>query len=118
MGVNIRINGVPIKEPLDVGFENYNLTKSGRVAAGDMTMQLVAKKRKLNVAYEVLSAKEMENIFALIDTDEMFFTVTYIENGIEKTMTAYAGAIKRDKFRAEELGGWYWKNVNFALIEQ
>lgn len=117
----IYINGTKIKTPTALNIETYNLTKSGRTASGLMTMDLVAKKAKLNLTYEVLSGDDLKTILSLIDGTQMFFTVKYPdEDGVEKTITCYAGAIPRDRFRGSSRPGdsWYWKNVNFALIEQ
>lgn len=115
-GMDIRINGVRIKQPTECKVQRYNLTKSGRVASGKMTMELVAKKRKLDLIYDVLSGSDLELILSLIDTEQMFFQVQWLENGDEKSMTAYVGEIVADKFRTD--GMWYWKNVEFHLIEQ
>lgn len=112
----IKIDGVQIKTPSDTEIERYNLTKSGRVANGSMTMELVAKKRKLLLTYEVLSGAEMKQILDLIDTNKMFFTVEWEDYDGWKSMTAYVGAIPSKYFRRRM--GWYWKNVNFSLIER
>lgn len=117
-GVNIRVNGVRIKQPTNFSISHYNLTKSGRVASGKMTMDLVAKKRKLFLEYAVMSGAEMDQILSLIDGTDMFFTVEYVENGVEKSMVAYVGEISRKKHRAGGLGGWYWTDVSFNFIEQ
>lgn len=118
MGMNIRVNGVKIKQPNKPKLSSYNLTKSGRTSSGSMTMDLVAKKRKLFLAYEVLSGKELEFIMDLIDGDDMFFNVEYNENGREKSMTAYVGEVSRTVERHDRLGGYYWSGVSFNFIEQ
>jgi len=118
MGMNIKVNGVLIKQPKNPSLSHYNLTKSGRVASGKMTMDLVAKKKKLFFEYEVLSGAEIEQIMSLIDGDNMFFNVEYIENGVTKSFTGYVGEIQRKVHRAGGLGGWYWTDVGFNFIEQ
>ena len=114
--VIIKINGVRIKTPTSYKISRYNLTKSGRVASGDMTMELVAKKRKLFLTYEVLSGEELQHILDLIDGDALFFTVSYTENNQTKSMTAYVGEIPTDLYRPGSK--WYWNNVSFNLIER
>lgn len=116
----LKINGVSIKTPKDLTIQTHNITKSGRVASGLMGMTFIAKKVKLNVKYAVLSGAELQTIANLIDTEEMFFDVTYeTYTGVERTITCYSGALDFDKFRnALSGGGWYWKNVQFALIER
>lgn len=112
----IKLNGVEIKTPDQFSISRFNLTKSGRTANGMMTMDLVAKKRKFNIGYTVISGKELNKILDIIDTDEMFFTIEYQESGVTKTATVYVGEIPTELFRTD--GVWYWKNVTFSLIEQ
>jgi hypothetical protein len=116
----LRINGVDIKNPSDLSYSRYNITKAGRVASGDMKLDLVAKKRKLFFTYEVIKGKDMEHILSLIDTDELFFTVTYEENNVIKQAVMYVGEISQDRFRTRDstTKQWYWKNFTFNLIEQ
>lgn len=118
--VVIKINGTPIKQPSDFKIERYNLTKSGRVASGAMTMELVAKKRKFFFTYQVISGKDFQDILNLIDGEEMFFDFEYEENGVIKTAVCYVGAIPSTKFRVQKgtINDWYWKDVNFDIIEQ
>lgn len=118
MGMDIRINGVKIKQPKKPGLSHYNLTKSGRLASGKMTMDLVAKKKKLFLEYEVISGADVEQILGLIDTDQMFFTVSYIENGKQRSFTGYVGEINRTLHRGGGNNGWYWTDASFNIIEQ
>lgn len=112
----IKINGVQIKEPTKLKVSRYNLTKSGRVSSGRMTMELVDKKRKLFLEYEVISGADMKQILDLIDGTSMFFTVQWDEYDGTKTATMYVGEIPLEYFRKDK--GWYWKNANFDFIEQ
>jgi hypothetical protein len=113
----LTLGGVTIKKPNDFQIERYNLTKSGRVATGEMMMDLVAKKLKFLVKYEIISGANMNAILAIIDSTTMFFTLTYLENDVEKSATVYVGAIKSTQFRTDS-GAWYWKNFEFDLIQQ
>lgn len=112
----IKINDTQIKNPTEFTIERYNLTKAGRVASGLMVMDLIAKKRKFLLRYSVISGPELTSILNLIDGSSVFFTVEYQENGVTKTATCYAGHIPSDRFRTD--GVWYWRNVNFDLIER
>jgi hypothetical protein len=110
------LNGTRIKEPTDLDVEKYKLTKAGRVASGKMTMDVIAKKRKFNFKYDVLSGTDLQTITDILFSDDSFYTLTYVENGVEHSAVVYVGAIKCKKFRTD--GKWYWKDVEFALIEQ
>jgi len=120
MSEPLKINGVKIKTPHDMTIERYNLTKAGRTADGRMHMDLISKKRRLEITYEVLTESELNHILDLLDTNDMFFTVDYQEGNSIKTMTAYVGAIPSKLFRREKqhLGQWVWTDVSFNLIEQ
>ena len=117
VAIPLYIDNVRIKTPHEFRISRFNLTKAGRVASGQMVMDLIAKKRKFEFTYNILSGKEFEDILALIDANKMFFVLTYTENDIIKTATVYTGSITQDKFRSDT-GAWYWKNVSFDLIEQ
>jgi len=114
--VIIKLNGTAIKNPTSFEVEKYKLTKAGRVASGKMTMDVIAKKRKFSLSYEVLSGKHLKTITDILYSDDAFFTLEYEENGEMQSVTVYVGAIKAQRFRTD--GVWYWKNVEFALIEQ
>ena len=113
----MKLNDIEIKNPTRLSIERYNLTEAGRLANGLMVMDFIAKKRRFNLQYEVISAKDMNTILDILDTEEMFHTLEYVENDVTKTATVYVGAIPSDKFRSET-GSWYWRNMNFALIER
>jgi hypothetical protein len=120
-GINIKLNGVVIKQPKNEDFHmnTYNLTKSGRVASGKMKMDLIAKKRKFEFTYPVISAGDFQAIIAIIDSSEMFFSIEYTDtnDGVVKSATVYVGEINKVPFRTDQFG-WYWKDVKFNLIEQ
>lgn len=81
-----------------------------------MRMDLIAKKRKLMLEYEIISASDMNTILRLIDTNQMFFNVEYEVPEGKGSMICYVGEIPSDYFRRRS--GWYWRNVSFSLIEQ
>ena len=111
----LMLNGIQIKQPQSFGYEKYNLTESGRTADGTMQMDLIAKKRKFTLKYDVLDGISFNTILSVIDTDAMFFELSYVETDITKTATVYVGSIKFDQFRTD--GYWYYKNVTYDLIE-
>ena len=113
---HLKVNGVAIKNPSTMKVSSYNLTKSGRVASGKMTMEIVARKWKVENSYEVISGADMDKILSLIDNGKPFFTVEFLHNGAYRTAKCYVGDIIRERFRTSM--GWYWKNVQFNFIEQ
>jgi len=116
--VALIIGGTTVKTPQEMPIEKYNLTKSGRVTSGKMTMELVAQKRKLNCKYNAIREDDFQVILNKIYSTNMFFSVTYDDAGGSHTITCYAGAVKGEPFRKDTDEVWIWKDVEFALIEQ
>ena len=120
-GVNMqstyKINGTLIKRPSNFKIERYNVTNLQRLANADMSGDLIAKKRKFYFTYDAISAKDLNTILDTIwETESLFFTLSYIENNIEKTAIVYSGSIPSDLYRTGD--NWVWKNVTFNLIEK
>lgn len=118
----LKIGGVDIKQPKKENFKisKYNITKSGRVANGDMTMELIAKKRKFFFTYDVISGADLDVILSQIDSNQMFFDITYEENNMVKSANVYVGEIGQQYFRVADktTREWYWRDFTFNLIER
>ena len=112
----LKVNNTTLRNPQEFSIEKYDITKAGRVANGAMTLELVAKKRKFLLRWEVISGTDLAAILAQIDTSTMFFTFSYVENGSTKTAECYSGAKHQKQFRTD--GVWYWTDVSFDFIEQ
>jgi hypothetical protein len=120
---NFKINGVEIKNPTSFNIEYYTLTKSTRVASGDMVMDFVANKRKFNFGYAAIDAVELNKIIdllwaQLVVTRQCFCTLTYIDDGVVKNAIVYSGSISKKLHRAAPTTAWVWKDVTFSLIER
>lgn len=112
-----KINGVPFKRPTSFKIERYNVTNLARVATGEMVGDLVAKKRKFYFTYDAITSREIQHILDLIwETEDIFYTLSYVENNVVKTATVYVGSIPSELARTG--GEWVWKNFTFNLIEQ
>jgi len=112
----LTVDGITIKQPTNFRIERYNITKAGRVANGDMTLELIAKKLKFIFEYDSIDGDELDVILGVIDTTTMFFTLTYKENDVAKSATVYAGHLPTDQFRTD--GKWTWKGFAFSLIQK
>ena len=118
MSSNFKIDGVPIKNPSQFKIERYNVTNLQRLANAEMVGDLIAKKRKFYFTYEAIKASELDTILQTIwEVNSLFYTLTYIENGITKTATVYSGSIPTELHSAKS-ADWVWKNVSFNLIEK
>lgn len=110
------INGIKIKTPHTFQIERFKLSKSGRLASGLMVMDIISKKKKFMLHYDVISGPDLTVILNLLDSDVAFYNFQFVEIGAPVTYIVYPGAIKYDRFRND--GRTYWKNVNFDLIQQ
>jgi hypothetical protein len=114
-----KINGKTIKKPSG-GFkvERYNVTNMQRLANGDMVGDLVAKKHKFYFTYEAIDVADLDVILeAIWDTNDIFYSFEYSENGKVYKYTVYSGSIPTELHQARG-SGWVWKNVTFNLIEK
>lgn len=115
----IKLGGIPLPSPSEFVIERYNLTKSGRVASGRMTMDLVAKKRKFRFKYNALDGDELSRVLQAVDSEQMFQTLEYPDvNGTIKTATVYSGSIEHKLAIRNANGKEIWLDVQFDLIEQ
>lgn len=113
------INGVTVKNPSTFKKERYNVTTMERLANASMVGDLIAKKRKFYFTYDALTGEELDNILeAIWNSNSLFFTLSYPENGIQKSAQVYVGSIPSELHRAGRTTNWVWKNVTFNLIEQ
>ena len=114
---NFQINGTPIKRPSNFKIERYNVTNLQRLANAEMCGDLIAKKRKFYFTYTGITAKDLNTILDTIwETNELFFTLSYVENGQTKTAKVYSGSIPTELYRTGD--NWVWKGVTFDLIEK
>ena len=116
---NFVVNDVSIKNPSGFKIERYNVTNMERLADATMVGDLIAKKHKFYFTYDSISGYDLDIILeAIWDSNELFFTLSYPDNGVTKTVNVYAGSIPADLHRAGNTTNWIWKNVTFNLIEQ
>ena len=112
------LNGRGIKNPSSFKIERYNVTNLERLADATMVGDLIAKKRKFYFTYDAIKGSDLDNILeAIWETNRLFFTLGYMENGVRKTATVYSGAIPSELHSAKSKD-WVWKNVTFNLIER
>ncbi len=113
------IDGTAIKNPSSFKIERYDITTMNRLANGKMVGDLIAKKHKFYFTYDAISGVDLDTILSLVwTTNNIFYTLSYIENGVPKTAQVYVGSIPSDLHRAGRTTNWVWKNVTFNLIEQ
>lgn len=118
----LRIDGVRIKNPNGFNPENYTLTKSTRVANGNMVMDYVANKQKYNLTWNAIDSRELDKIIEILwrqleTTKQCFHWLDYEDDLRSYHVRVYAGAIPRNLHRGDGRL-WVWKDVKISLIER
>lgn len=113
----ININGVEIPTPSSYNVGIMDLSKAERNVNGDMVIERIATKRKLELGWSYLSKEDLARVLHLVSP--VFFTATYIDpqdDGV-KIGTFYAG--DRNAGAMDYINGKIrWKDVKFNLIER
>lgn len=113
------INSVAIKNPTTFKIERFNVTNLERLADATMAGDLIAKKLKFYFTYEAISSYDLDVLLeAIWVSSNLFFTLGYVDNGIEKTAQVYVGAIPAELHQAGLTTNWVWKGITFNLIQQ
>ena len=116
------LDGQKIKDPTGFNPELYTLTKSTRVANGDMVMDFVANKRKYNFTWAVIDSRELDKIIEILwrqleTTKECFHWLEFHDDLRHNKVRVYSGAIPHNLHRGDGRL-WIWKDVKLSLIER
>jgi hypothetical protein len=112
------IGGIQIKNPTTITFEDYNLTKGGRLASGKMTLDLVAKKRKFLLHYDIISSSALASMLSVANSDTLFYTFEYTEDDVQKTAQVYTGDLTKTPSRGGTNVAWCYSDFEIHFIEQ
>lgn len=112
----ISINSVQISTPSEFSTGVLDITKSERNANGNMIIELIATKRKLELKYNYLSNADLSTLFTVISP--ITFTVAYPDplTGAERSGTFYKGD-RNSGMIIYENGVPKWKDITFNFIE-
>lgn len=115
----ITIGGQLIANPSGVELGKFNITKSSRSASGIMNMEIIAKKRKVDLSWDKIAEPDLKQILDLLDS-RTFHELTYPDPqgpGGTGIITAYVGDISTRTWHRVN-GVRYWDNVSLPLIER
>lgn len=113
----IKINTVEILAPSEYSVSIQDISKAERNANGLMILERIATKRKIELAYSVMTSVQMSTLLSAITST--FFIVEYPDpqTGAARTGTFYVGDRSCSAI-SYSLGTAYWKSVKFSLIER
>jgi hypothetical protein len=112
----LKINGVDIPTPSDYQVGIQDLSNAERNAKGDMIIERIATKRKLELKWNFLTQTELNTLLGLVSG--VFFTVNYIDPVEGSTSgTFYCGdrTVQAVDYRN---GVMRWKDISFSLVEK
>lgn len=113
----ISVRGVVLPTPTEYDVGIMDLSKAERNVKGQMIIERIATKRKIEVGWSYLTGSQYSQILNLVDP--VFFSVTYFDpksNGMV-TGTFYSGDRVAPMMRFQN-GVANWKDVKFSLIER
>lgn len=113
----IKINTVQIISPTSYMASINDISKAERNANGEMVIERVATKRKLELAWNYLTQVQLSTLLGMVSG--VFFTVEYPDpqDGALKTGTFYAGDRSAGAIDYQN-GVVRWKDIKFNLIEK
>ncbi|MBE1554811.1 DUF6711 family protein [Sporosarcina limicola] len=113
----LNVNGVAIPTPSDYSVGILDISKAERNARGDMIIERITTKRKLEVGWRYLSKSDLQKVMNAVSP--VFFKVEYLDpqTNSRKTGTFYAG--DRNVGALDYMdGNIRWKDCKFSLIEK
>jgi hypothetical protein len=113
----IKINGVLMPSPSEYNVGIMDISKAERNARGDMIIERIATKRKLELVWKHLTRQELNRVLSLVAP--VFFQVEYPDpqDNATKTGTFYCG--DRTVGAIDYYNGQVrWKDIKFNLIER
>ena len=113
----INVNGTPIATPSRMSVGIYDVSKNAdRNAQGDILIDRVAVKRKLEMEWSALTNAEMSSLLSAVT--DVFFTVTFPDpqTGGNKTMTCYVGDRTAPVYKYN--GTPLWEGLRMNFIEK
>lgn len=113
-----KINNVTIPTPSTYNISVLDISKAERNAKGEMILEIIATKRKLELSYNYLSNSDLSTLLSRF-TGNTFFTVHYPDTvtGAEKSGTFYVSDRKSEAIDYQN-GVPRWKGISFSLVEK
>lgn len=116
------VNGAPIPEPSAYTWSLMDLSseQSGRDLTGQMTKDIVAQKRTLQLSWNFLTFEQASTLLKAVNGSP-FFSVTYPDamDGAPATRTFYVGDRTAPCYSLNyELSCYGWAGVSFQFIER
>lgn len=114
-----KLNGTPLPSPTSAApsWEDVHSPNSGRTLDGEMHIEVVTRKRKVALKWDVLTQEEMQSLQKLLSANSAYYSLTYLDPlyGVH-TIRCYVSGTGQDLYSAVLYDG-LWRNVSFNAIE-
>ncbi len=113
----IKVNGTAIPTPTEYRPGIMDISKAERNARGDMVIDRITTKRKLELSWNYLSQEQLSHLLQLVSP--VFVTVEYpdAQEGAMRTGTFYTGDRVPAAAKYQD-GVMSWKDFKLSLIEK
>lgn len=113
----LEVNNMPIPSPTEFKVGIMDISEAERNAQGDMLIDRIATKRKLELKWDYLSAQEMSRLLQLVNS--VYFFVKYPDpmTGRLETKHFYCGDRNIGMYKYEK-GQAFWSDASFNFIER
>jgi len=113
----IKIDGRNIPTPSDYSVGIQDLSKAERNARGDMIIERIATKRKIELAWKHLSKQDLQLVMNAVSP--VFFKVEYLDPQTNSTQTKTFYSGDRNVGALDYINGEIrWKDIKFNVIEK
>ena len=115
-----KINSIDIATPTAYEIGIASIDKAERNANGTMIIENIATKRKLNLAWDIITNTDLQTILQQVNASR-FVDVEYLDSETQTltTGTFYTGDRMVGATPLYQSGTLsHWRNLNFSFIEQ
>lgn len=107
---------LPCPVSLTSGDELIWSSNTGRVTSGEMTGDVIAEKKNLEIKWGILAESEVLKIKENLKSG--FFPVTFRDDGLEITIQSYRGSLSKEHLGYIGDGIYYYRSVSASIIEK
>lgn len=107
---------LPAPVSITINDELIWTSDTGRTMDGTMVGEVVAEKKNISIQWGVLS--EAEIILIKKGITKGFFPITFRDDGIDMTITAYRGTLSKEQIGRLSDGIFWYRKATVDLIER
>jgi hypothetical protein len=112
----LTFNGIPVPTPSEYLWGIYDISEAERNARGNMLIERINTKRKLELMWRYLGKSELQQLLELVSATTIDVSFQDPQTGTVRTGTFYCGdrTVGALDYRNGQVR---WKDIKFNLIE-